>query len=239
LKKGPADTAVHVEARSHESRLPQPSRQFIGRHGLAVGYNERRRAGAEADSQSPAQVQAPPGVGVVGEVCDAARGDLLGRRAIRQQRLAQPRLAGDKRFALKELAQGVQLIVVGLARKRPRETFAARDCGVDLLAGVVVLQPDFDPADVRQPAHDVARVGCHQVRKVGSALRRRQPEQDLHVATGGHLTGGHEPKRGDWLIELGIVDIAQRLEDARPGVHGESTSCASSFAAGVPASSAI
>jgi len=134
-------------------------------------------------------------------------------------------------------AQGVEMIVLRLARKRPGEPSSSRHGGVDLVAGVVVLQPDLDPADVGQPAHDIARVGCHQIREVGSALRRREPEHDLDVADGRHLTGRHEPERGDRLVELGIVDLAQRLQDARSGVHAESTSCASSLAAGSPASS--
>src|SRR5256885_11120747 len=108
-----------------------------------------------------------------------------------------------------------------------------------LVLGVAVRQLDFDPSDGRKQSHDVARVGCDQVREVWSALRRRQPQQDLHVAAGRYLTRDHEPKRGDRLIELGIVDLAQRLEDAFSGIHAESTSCASSLAAGVPASSGI
>ena len=79
----------------------------------------------------------------------------------------------------------------------------------------MVLEDDGDLADLRQPAHGGARVGCHEEREVGRALRRRKPQRDLDVAVLGHDQGADEAERGDRLVELRVVDRAQRLEDTR------------------------
>ena len=115
------------------------------------------------------------------------------------------------------------------------EPLAAPDGGVDLVARVVVLEDDGDLADLRQPAHGVARVGGHEEGEVGRALRRRQPQPDVDVAAGRHVARGDEPQRRDRLVELGVIDRAERVEDVRAVCHAApSTSCASSWAAGVP-----
>ena len=121
--------------------------------------------------------------GVVGKVGHAPGGDLLRRRAARQQRLAHTGLPRDEGLALKQLAQGVEL-ALGLPRKGLPESLAPPDRSVDLIARVVVLEDDRDVADLRQPAHGVACVGGHEVREVRRALRRRQPQPDVDVPLG-------------------------------------------------------
>ena len=127
-------------------------------------------------------------------------------------------------------------LALGLAGEGARERLAAPDRAVDLVARVVVLEDDGDLADLRQPAHGVACVGGHEEREVRRALRRRQPEPDVDVPVGRHVARGDEPQRRDRLVELGVVDRPERVEDVRAVCHAPlSTSWASSRAAGVSA----
>ena len=205
-----------------------------GSDRLAARQHERRRGGVVRQAQLAAELEAPSGVGkVVGQVDYAARRNLLGGGAVVEERLAQPRLARDQRLAQEQLAERAEVVVDGLTRERAGEALAAPDRGVDLLACVVVLELDRHVADLGQPAHDLARVGCHQEREVRRALWRGQPQDDLDIAVGADLARGHEPEPGDRLIELGVVNLGERVDDALAR-HADSTSCASSFAAGVP-----
>ena len=111
---------------------------------------------------------------------------------------------------------------------------AAVDRGVDLRARVVVLEDDVH-RPVRDGADGGGRVRRHQEREVRRALRRGEPQAHRHVVAV-HDAGADEAERGDRLVELRVVDRAQRLEDPGAQVHaGPSTSCASSWAAGSPA----
>ena len=181
-----------------------------------------------------AQLEAAASIVLVREVGDAPRGHLLGCRAGGQERLAQPRLAGDERLAVKQLPQRVQP-ALGLAGERVPEALVAVDGRVDLVARVVILEDDGDPAHLRQPAHGSARVGGHQVREVGRALGRGEPQAHVDVPVGRHVARGHEPQRRDRLVQLGVEDRPERVEDVGGVRHAPlSTSCASSWAAGVP-----
>src|SRR5262249_50333083 len=133
--------------------------------------------------------------------------------------------------------QSLETVVLSLAGERACEPFAPCQRRVDLLARVVILELHTYGAHAGQPAHGAARVGCHQEREVRRALRRWKPQGHEDIPSRIHLTRADEPKRCDRLVELWVMDGAERVEDAlAERRHAVSTSCASSFAPGVPAS---
>ena len=170
------------------------------------------------------------------EIGDAPRDDLIDVRPACQQGLAQSRLPRDQRLTLKQLAERLEVVVLGFTRKGPGESFPPGERSVDLRAGVVILQEDRHLMHSRQPPHGLARVRGHQEREVRRTLGRRQPQHHLDVAIPGHLDRADEPKRRDRLVKLGVEDRVERREDALAGGHAVSTSCASSLAPGVPPS---
>ncbi len=113
---------------------------WSARHRLAVGHHERRRRRRRGEAELRAQLQRPRGLGAVRAA--ARRSPTRPPRRSRRRRasLAHPPLARDQRLAREQLAQRLQVIVVGLPGERPGEALAARQRGVDLIARVVVLQ---------------------------------------------------------------------------------------------------
>lgn len=61
-------------------------------------------------------------------------------------------------------------------------------------------------------------------------------EQHLDIAVGGAVNRTDESQRGDRLVKLRVDHPAKRRQDVFPAAHPDSTSCASSLAAGVPSS---
>ena len=165
--------------RLHEPRRPQPaSCRSAAASGVAVAGDERRRVGVAGE---PERARAAPGsarrLGVVRQVGDAQRHDRP-RRSTPAASSASHSRAWRATSALRwnssrRASRSPSSVSPGNAPAKP---LAARERGVDLVAGVVVLEHDRHLAHLRQPAHGVARVGRHQEREVRRALRRRQAQ---------------------------------------------------------------
>ena len=158
--------------RSHRvSWSARPARRWAGRTPASPASRRSRAARAAASARIASGLSAGSSATVAETTSCSAR-----RRG--EQLLAQPRLARDQRLAREQLAQRLQVVVVGLAGERAREALAARERRVDLLAGVVILQLDRDAVHARHRPHRAAGVGGHQEGEVGSALRRGQAQHD-------------------------------------------------------------
>ena len=192
----------------------------------------RTKAGASSDASMPSARRsdaAASGVGT-GQV-PQARGRGVGHRA------QQPPLARNERLALEERPQLVEL-GARLSRKRRGEALAAGDRGVDLTARVVILELHPHAAHARHPVDRRLRVGGHQEREVGCALRRRQPQPHRHVAAGAHLAGADEAERSDRLVELRVVDGPELVEHTAAKRQSNSTPTALSGEAASASASA-
>src|SRR5438270_3195762 len=104
--------------------------------------NERRRLRRAAEPELRPELEAAPRLGPVQQVADATGSHVLGSFAVREQFLAKLRLAGDQGLAGKQLAKRSEVVVIGLIRERARESLAATERRVDLLAGEVILELD-------------------------------------------------------------------------------------------------
>ena len=128
LQQRTADAAVDVETQS------APAGPCA-----ASGSARRRRPARRSAARTPASrvVRAGPAgrrnstqrraSGTSGRSATRRRRDLLRRGAVGQQRLAQPRLASEEGLALEQLAQGVEIVVVGFARERSGEAVPAAE----------------------------------------------------------------------------------------------------------------
>ena len=200
-------------------------RSHIGRSAaVSAAPSPATNAGASSSCGRPSAARSAAAahrVRRVRQVRDAPRDDRLGRRAIVEQRADRP-APGGPAAPCAGTARAARRGPPRSRRGTPRRTSSPRaDRGVDLRARVVVLEHDRHLAHVRQPAHGGARVGCHQVREVRCALRRRQAEADVDVPLRRHDAGADEAERGDRLVELRVVDRSERREDARLQAHAQ------------------
>ena len=183
------------------------------------------------EAELRAQRDAALGIRPCGEVGEAEC-HRIGRVHSRlQQHVADATLAGEQRLAPEERAQLVQRAGL-LARERVGERAAAHQRGVDLRAGVVVVQDDRDVADLGQAGDGVTRVDRHEEGEVRRALGRGQAQVHVDVAGVRGDARADEAERRDRLVELRVDDARERLQRLRlQGRHAApSTSCASSRA---------
>src|SRR5213079_1256347 len=121
LQQRPAEASIRLEARPDEPPHSQPALELLGHESLAARKHECRRSCVAGDLQLATQLEAAPRVGAIRQFGDRSRADLLGARAIRQQRLAEPRLPGEQGLALEQPAELAQAVAFRLTGKRCRE----------------------------------------------------------------------------------------------------------------------
>jgi hypothetical protein len=226
----------------------QVQRHLLDRYRAAILDPHEQRSvvpGRQAESRSP--LAQPAQIDRVQHLAQGQLRELLRRGSGVDQRAGHPVLAGQRGLRQEAGAQLVQL-VGGLAGERRDEAGVRGDPAVDLLRRVVVGQLDVDRADAGHGAHGVVGVGHHEEGEVRRAEERRQAQPHPHGPVGADLARLDEVEGGDRLVELRVEHRVQR------GVHrvavdprqdrghagapsGCSTSFASSWAAGVPASS--
>ena len=107
--------------RLDELRPAQPHRQVRRGQPRPVAGDQRGRVVVVRQAERGAQRRDPHRVRRVRQVRDAPRDDRLGRRAIVEQPLTDPRLAGQQRLALEQLAQRVE-VAPRSRRGTPRRT---------------------------------------------------------------------------------------------------------------------
>ena len=195
-----AQAAVGLQAQADQPRAPQPA--SAGPPALSGLPSPRHEAPASSGPRA-ARARARSStqrsrVGAGREVGDAQRRDRLRRRAVAEQGLAHPRLAGDQRLALEQLAQRVQRrpsVSPGNASAKPPPRATRR---VDLGARVVVLEHDARRS--RPPATDsTAARASAAIRKAkfgahcGVGSRRR-------TATSPPSDTAHEPTKPSAVI---------------------------------------
>ena len=214
-----ADAAVALQAQAHEPRAAQPHRQV---RGGQRGCRRRRRARARrrraaGRARGAARGSARPRGRRRAQVGDAQVDDSPpATSAARRSSAAHSRGPGARAAPCAGTARAARR---GRRRSRPgtrrRELAAAGHGGVDLVAGVVVVEHHAHRA--ARPARRArrARVGRHQEREVRRALRGRQAQAHVDVAAGGHDARADEAERGDRLVELGVVDRGERREHLR------------------------
>ena len=151
------------------------------------------------------------------DVAHAHVGDLVEAVAGGDELVAEAPLAGGERLALEQGPQGLQA-ALGLVRERAGEAAVRLDRGVDLGGGEVVLQLDSDRAGAADTEQGRARVGHHQVGEVGRAEVGRQPQAHGDRVAVDHDVG-HEAEVGQRLVELGVPDACEGVQDLRVRDH--------------------
>ena len=212
-----AHAAVGLEAQA--ARAAPGAATSAGPPRSAAPRRRRSNAGASVVAAAGRARRAAPrqrtASGVVRQV--ARRAAPTTSRASRRRRAARstdPRLAGEQRLALEQLAQRVE-VARRSRRGTPRRTPSPRPTAALISAPrVVVLEDDrHDPrtpgsrrtAERASAAIRYAKFGAH----CGVGSRRRT----LDVPLRRHDAGADEAERGDRLVELRVVDRAERRED--------------------------
>jgi hypothetical protein len=174
LQELPAQAAVGFKTGADEAPHPSPPIQVGHLERPAIGEDEGRRPVITGDPELGTELQTPANIRTVGQVAHAPSDHRLAGQAGGQELLADPRLPGGERLAREQLAQALEVVVVGLAGEGSGEAAPAGQGGIDLLPCVVVLENDAPPPGGRRQPSETRSWARTAAWGAGAGPRRRR-----------------------------------------------------------------